>query len=251
MIDFHTHVLPRLDDGARNADVSIRMLQSAKEQGVGTVIATPHYYGKNRSPAQFLQDRDLAYERLLPYLPEGLQIKLGAEVYFSERVPIDGERLRKLSIADTRYILIELPFVAKWGKSLYTRLSEFMTDTDCVPVLAHVDRYNAFVRKPVLLREFIAMGCLAQINAAAFLEKKVRNFAFSMLKHGYVHCLGTDMHDMDKRGCDYQKALETIDGQGMSADLEKLQENMRRMLADERLEISVPKKIFRLFGNYR
>ena len=119
-----------------------------------------------------------------------------------------------------------------------------------LPVLAHVDRYAAFIDKPKRLLEFMDMGCLLQVNASAFLEKPVRNFAFTLLKKGYVHCIGTDMHDKEGRGPDMLAAKEAVVAQGLGKEWDNAQEVMRQLLLGEYLEIPVPRAIKKIFGKF-
>ncbi|MBQ8428089.1 MAG: hypothetical protein IJX18_02415 [Clostridia bacterium] len=246
MTDFHTHVLPRLDDGASSVEVASQMLLSAHKQGVTTVVASSHYYGKNRSPEQFLEERNNSYELLKEHIPAGMRVKLGAEVYVSERLPINVESLKTLCVEGTRYLLIELPFVKKWERSIYEKISDIF-EHDCIPVLAHVDRYAAFIDKPQRLLDFINMGCLLQVNASAFWQKPVQNFAFTLLKKGYVHAIGTDMHDCAARGSDMAKARESVIAQGLQTEWDVAQKNMQKMLADEMLEINKQQQIKKFF----
>jgi protein-tyrosine phosphatase len=82
MIDFHSHVLPGIDDGAKDVETSVAMLEESKRQGVTTIVCTPHYSGRKHSPARFKEKRNAAYERLKPHIPEGIDLRLGAEVFF-------------------------------------------------------------------------------------------------------------------------------------------------------------------------
>ena len=251
MTDFHTHVLPRLDDGASSVEVASKMLLSAYQQGVTNIVASSHYYCRNRSPEQFLEDRNNSYELLKEHIPDGVQLRLGAEVYVSERLSINPQSLKQLCIEGTNYLLIELPFVKKWEGSLYEKISELIEDTGCVPVLAHVDRYAAFINQPKRLLDFIHMGCLIQVNASAFIEKHVQSFAFALLKKGYVHCIGSDMHDCLHRGCDLQKAKLAVEERGLLDKWEFAQTTMQRILAGEGIEIPVPLPIKKCFGKFR
>ena len=110
IVDFHTHILPQLDDGANDETMAIAMLESEVKQGVTDVLFTPHYYGKTCSPDDFLEQRNEAWNSLKTHAPVGLNVYLGAEVHFTGVNVIDYEELCKLAIADTEYILIEFPF---------------------------------------------------------------------------------------------------------------------------------------------
>lgn len=121
MIDFHTHILPGIDDGAKDVSVSAAMLEMEKEQGVNEIVLTPHYYGKFYSPTDFVRRRAAAYEKLLAVAAGEFFFTLGAEIHFSDTLSVNAE-CRKLAIGDTRYALVELPFGEKWSGSLLTRL---------------------------------------------------------------------------------------------------------------------------------
>ena len=251
MTDFHSHILPQMDDGASTLEVASQMLLSAKEQGVTTVLATSHYYGKQRSPEDFLSARNNSYELLKGHIPEGMSIRLGAEVYMSERLAVDFDRLASLCIEGTNYMLIELPFVKKWEDSLYQKISHLIDETGCTPILAHVDRYAAFLDKPARLLDFLEMGCLIQANAQAFLEKPVKGFALALLKKGYVHCLGTDMHDTAMRAPNMAKAKAVACENGLQAEWDKAQAYMADILAGERVYAPMPAPIKKIFGKFR
>ena len=211
MVDIHTHILPHLDDGAKNTDMSVAMMKMLKKQGVETVVFTPHYYGKRTNPEIFLQRRNAMFEHVKPQIPDGLQVKLGAEVHFTGINMPENDEICKLALEGTKYILFEFPFTMAWTAELMTRLSDFIRDTDYTPIIAHVERYSEVQKKPALVSEFVKMGCLIQVNAPAFLNKREKKLAFALLKHGFVHCLGTDSHNMDNRSPDMLTAKTAVE----------------------------------------
>ena len=157
--------------------------------------------------------------------------------------------MAKLKIEGTNYILLELPFTTKWREDLLGKIKAFVKETALTPVLAHIERYDAFLKEPKLLTELVKAGCLLQLNAAAFLEKKTKGFAFALLRHGLVHCLGSDMHDTALRVQKMSAVKERIDGAGEGAAFEKTQANMRKILAGKAVCVSyTPVKKF--FGKY-
>ena len=109
MIDFHTHILPEIDDGAKDCETATALLKKELLQGVSSLIFTPHYYGKIRPPEQFIQERNIAFEKIQGEIPSGLQVRLGAEVGFEKETIFSEEQFRALAIENTHYILIELP----------------------------------------------------------------------------------------------------------------------------------------------
>ena len=199
MIDFHSHVLPNIDDGAKDVETSLKMLEESKRQGVTTLLCTPHYYGKRRSPERFLEKRKESYALIADKIPDGLALRFGAEVYFTQDMVASYEDLALLCIEDTRYIMIELPFTSQWSAKLLDRLETFIYETGCTPLIAHIERYPAVLKKPSLAKKLMDMGCLLQVNAEAFEGKATKSFVFALLQKGMVHAVGTDMHNLEDR----------------------------------------------------
>ena len=199
MIDFHSHVLPGIDDGAKDVETSVAMLEESKRQGVTTIVCTPHYYGRKHSPEWFKERRNAAYERLKPHIPDGIELLLGAEVFFPDDSVLSNEQLAQLCIEGTRYVMLEFPFFPKYSERLFERIESFIAETDCIPLIAHVDRYPAMLKKPAILKRLTDMGCLLQLNVEALEAKGVKGFALAALKKGLIHAIGTDMHNMENR----------------------------------------------------
>ena len=84
LVDFHSHILPAIDDGAKNIEESIKILDMMSETGVDVVYCTPHFYPHEMSVEKFLERRRQAYGKLVPYLkPHHPKLKMGAEVLMS------------------------------------------------------------------------------------------------------------------------------------------------------------------------
>ena len=226
------------------------MLSAELAQGVDTVLCTPHYYGK-RSPEKFLSQRDGMYQRLRTRIPDGITVRLGAEVHFTGINVPDHEQLCKLAIDGTKYILLEFPFVEKWTNRLLPALADFVYDTGYTPVIAHVERYREVLKKPAIVSQLIDMGCLIQVNARAFLEKREKKFAFALLKHGFVHCIGSDAHDLERRTVDLLGAKKVVEAAGYINAWERAQSIMQMILRDEEVRVSLGEPIKKSFGGYR
>ena len=250
MIDFHTHILPRLDDGAKDTATAVEMLGAQKAQGVTTVLCTPHYYGK-RSPDKFLSQRASAYELLKERIPDGITLRMGAEVHFTGVNVPDYEQLCRLAIEGTNCILTELPFTERWTERLLPALTDFADDTGYTPIIAHVERYREVLKKPSILSRLIDVGCLIQVNARAFTEKRERKFAFALLKHGFVHCIGSDAHDLERRSVDMLTAKAAVERAGYAEAWENVQLTMQRLLDGEEVRALSGTPVKKTFGGYR
>ena len=233
MVDFHTHILPYIDDGAKDADVSLTLLKMEAEQGVNCVLLTPHYYGK-QSLADFLEKREKGYASIQANIPSGMQTRLGAEVLLTGVNDPKDETICALAIEKTKYVLIELPF-QRWRESLLDRITEFIEETGYTPIIAHVERYVEALKNPAILTYLAEIGCLIQVNASAFLDKRLKGFAFTLLKKGLVHCIGTDAHNESARSVDYAAAKNAVLKKKMEAEWNGVQWCMQKILNNEKL----------------
>jgi protein-tyrosine phosphatase len=249
MIDIHTHILPHFDDGAKDSAMSAAMLKAEAGQGDDTVVLTSHYYGKKRCPADFIEKRKELFDHVKPHIPMGMKVRLGAEVHFSGVNIPEYEELAKLTIEGTNYILIEFPFTSAWTHSLLEKLDDFMRETDCIPIIAHAERYPEIWKRPALITELVEMGCLIQVNVSSFFNKQERKLAFAILKHGYMHCIGTDAHDMQGRSPDWSMQEVLYKG-GYTEEWKRAQEIMQKVIAGEQVRVEIGKPIKKFFGKY-
>lgn len=250
MTDIHTHVLPRIDDGAPDRETAARMLEELRSQGVTTVVLTPHYYGRFHSPRAFLNKRKEAYEKIRDTVPQGTNVRLGAEVHFSDAFA-GNEQSAQLAIEGTRYVLIELPFPSEWNNLLFRKIRYFMDETDCVPIIAHFCRYLQVRKNPALLSDLAAMGCLLQVNASAFLDPKDRRLIFAAMKHNLVHCIGSDCHNLTDRAPDYKAAIDAAEKAGFKDKIEEIQQTMKDILADRDVVRKTSRPVKKFLTFYR
>jgi protein-tyrosine phosphatase len=197
MTDYHSHILPGIDDGSKNLDESIKLLEMLKAQRAAVSVATPHFYADRSTPEEFLERRNRAYESLVahPAFP-GTDIRLGAEVRYFSGISRMRE-LRDLRIEGTKILLIEMPFT-KWSEYTLRELYEIGGSGYMVPMMAHIERYLEFQSKGIV-EELASNGMLIQCNASFFANKSTSRKALKLLKRGLVHAVGTDCHSTDAR----------------------------------------------------
>ena len=148
MTDFHSHILPGIDDGSMDVDESLALLKMLREQGASVSVATPHFYAEHNSPAEFLEKRQRAYEKLIshPDFP-GADIRLGAEVRYYPGISRMSE-LKSLRIAGTKLLLLEMPF-AKWSEYTLREVYELSCSGDIVLMMAHIERYLGYQKRGI------------------------------------------------------------------------------------------------------
>lgn len=197
MIDFHTHILPGIDDGSQSVEESIALLQKEMQQGVDTVFLTPHYYAEENSPVSFLKKRYSAWRELEPHFWRKLpNVRLGAEVQYFEGI-CAVEDIRHLKIVGTDYLLLEMPF-QPWSDRMIGDVLELNDRRGMRIVLAHIERYLP-MQKPQTWEPLYTNGVLMQSNISFFADWKTRHKAVSMQEHEQIHFLGSDCHNMKYR----------------------------------------------------
>lgn len=197
MIDFHTHILPQIDDGSASPEETAALLDMLWQQGVTTAVATPHYYATRETPEAFLQRRDAAIARMLPTTESQPQVLLGAEIAYFSGISC-CEEIIPLRIENTKLLLVEMPY-ATWSESMVEEICQIPVRLGLTPVLAHVNRYKSRKQFPDHQDYLMENGVLFQWNADAFCKPRYRRWALQMLKKGYVHCIGSDCHDLSNR----------------------------------------------------
>ena len=221
VVDFHSHILPGIDDGSASVEESIKLLQLEMEQGIKHVVATPHFYANYDSPQHFLRRRAAAEQLLREAtsahagLPE---VTVGAEVYYFPGIS-ESELLKQLTIGGKRCILIEMPH-APWSKAMYRDLEGIYVKQGLTPVIAHVDRYIAPFRTMGIPEQLADLPVIVQANADFFLDRPTSRMAMRMLRREQIQLLGSDCHNLKDRPPNLGSAIEKI----------------RKKLGDEALE---------------
>ncbi len=193
--DIHSHVLPGIDDGSPNTDVSIALLEAMKSWGIDSIIATPHI--AEESFENTPQTIKKAYDKLSVRM---LDMGVDMNVKFSAEYRIDN-RFRKmfeddeLIIIPNDYLLIENSFVQP-PIDLKNIIYELQLK-DIKPVLAHPERYGYYQRKKEIYEELFESGCEFQINLlslAGYYGDREKETALWLANKGYISFVGTDLH---------------------------------------------------------
>lgn len=211
MIDFHSHILPNMDDGSSNSGQSLEMLHTCAKQNINTIVATPHFYRNKDSVTSFLRRRDAAYLRLKQKIDgeNGLpDILLGSEVKFFEGISRIDE-INRLCIGESRCLLLEMPF-EKWNWRTLNEVYYLLSTKNLAVIIAHVERYLPYKNNKDNFYDLIEMGAVLQINTSNFRRFRTRKMALDLLKIGDCFVLGTDCHNMTDRKPDFNKAFDVI-----------------------------------------
>ena len=235
-VDFHSHVLPGIDDGCKSVKEALRVLRMEAKQGIEHVVATPHFYPQQDTPERFLRRRAASEALLREAMAEesGLPtLSVGAEVYYFRGMS-DSDAISELTINKTRCILVEMPR-SPWTEAMYQELEALYVKRGLIPVVAHVDRYISRFRTHGIPKRLENLPVLVQANAEFFLERSTSRMAMRMLKKGAIHLLGSDCHNLTDRKPDLGDALELIRRHLGSGALEHIRFHERLALEGETL----------------
>ena len=191
IVDFHSHILPSADHGSSSVETSLFQLNSAVDAGVTRIIATPHFYPHVHTVDAFLERREAAYKSLMPRIPNGVEIRLAAEVLICPGIHnLPG--LEKLFIHGTNTLLLEISNT-DFGPEHVDTVRELIGKGIDV-VLAHADRYN-----PSCIEQLIELGAKIQLNACSLNTIFRSKHLYDWLNRGLVVGIGSDIHGADKR----------------------------------------------------
>ena len=207
MIDYHTHILPGIDDGSRDMDMTIRMLEMERDQGVSHICATPHFYAHRRSVEYFLERRNRALakvQEILVQRPDLPVIIPGAEVYYFHGIG-RAELLPQLCLEGTNMLLLEMPF-EQWDREMVDDVERILNRRGLQVVLAHVERYGRFQKDRDAWERILEMPLSIQLNAESFINKgsflrpnKEHKLSLQLLEEDENIILGSDCHNLEDR----------------------------------------------------
>ena len=199
MIDFHSHILPKTDDGSSCINESIEILNLTKKQGIDRIVATPHFYASDESPSEFLNRRNSNYQKLISstegmFLPE---IIPGAEVGFFEGMS-DCSELKEMIIVGSPLLMVEMP-VCRWSDRMFYELYGLYEKQGIVPLIAHIDRYIKLLHDKKIINKLSGLPVLIQANSSFFINKRTARLALSLISKERIHLLGSDCHNTVSR----------------------------------------------------
>jgi len=242
MIDFHSHIIPKIDDGSSSLEETLEMLKIAKNDGVDAIVATPHFV-----PGRFENE----YKDVLNHiktLNEYIKNEnINITIYPSQEVYITRSTLKYLNdgligtLNDTRYIQIELPFF---------ELPDYTFDIiyelrikNLIPILCHPERYAFIINSLENINKFIDEGCLFQINSGSILGhfgKEVQKTAKMLIENNIIDVLGSDAHNSKNRLPKIKDAFDKIKGIDEKLS-KKILENERKIIENVEIKSSAQK----------
>ena len=200
MIDIHHHCLPAVDDGPRDWSEAVDMCAAAAEEGIETIVATPHVL-RGRWKTFGIPELEARIAELRRRVGESPRLVLGSEYFFAHDVVEELQRGDAIvPLASSRYILVEL--AANSVPPMIEQPFYRMQLEGWVPILAHPERNLVFQAHPGALAELVEHGVKTQVTAGSLTGEfgpQARQAAETFLRRNMVHFIATDAHNTAKR----------------------------------------------------
>ena len=235
MIDFHTHILPNIDDGSRSIDETFNLIKEAKEAGFEGIVLTSHYIEKYYETN--VPERDVWVNAISENLRNkgmDIDVYLGNEIYMSENIMqllIDG---KASTINNSCYVLFEMPLNVE-PMNLYDVIYS-LQEHKLIPILAHPERYTFVQKEPELITDLIEKGVLMQANYASILGyygEKAQYIVRKFFEHNMIHFLGSDVHRQNTIYKMIPQAMEKIEEIVGANKLEELTKDDNLLVIDK------------------
>lgn len=196
--DYHCHILPAFDDGAKDIETSNQMLDKMQEQGIENIVLTSHFYPhREKSVTDFLERREKAFSEISH---RNFSFYPAAEIAV-ERGISELKDIEKLAVQGTKLILLELPF-NNAGRWVIDEIHNIICDTGLKPILAHIHRYTKVFSKNDF-NDIINLNAIMQINVELLETFSGRRFLNKLIKNQQEIVFGSDSHNLSDRKPDY------------------------------------------------
>jgi len=212
LTDIHTHVLPGVDDGAKDMETALDMLRIAEKNGIKHILATPHYIKDSYENNLTLVTRKCK-ELAVKLVAEGIEMSIypGCEAFIFPELPEAVRDGVVPTLNGSMYVLVEFPMMSipDYTDDVLYKLQLY----GYTPIIAHPERYIEFIKNPNHLYSLIERGMLAQLNATSLNKihgTAVYDTAIKLLKHRLVHFVASDAHTCRRRSPILSKAFDLV-----------------------------------------
>ncbi|MCW8090404.1 tyrosine-protein phosphatase [Alteromonas sp. ASW11-130] len=204
MIDVHSHIIPGIDDGARNIETSLAMARQTLQAGVNHLVCTPHiHWGHFDNTTEIIQSGFKQLQQEVNAAGIELTLSYAGEVRVNEMVPIWAKE-KKLPFMgkwkDRDVLLLEMPH--SHIPSGLDQLVRWLLNEDIQPLIPHPERNRDILKSPEKVQWLRNLGCLLQVTAGAFtgtFGTRVEDLAFVMLDNNQIDLVASDTHDTKRR----------------------------------------------------
>lgn len=206
LIDIHSHIVYGVDDGSKDLDTSISMLKMAKDNGITSMILTPHHHkGRMDADVSTLKSR---FESVVLANPTDIKLYLGSELFADSHLVDELNEGLALTINNTHYVLVEF-YPNTSYKDIERQFNDLLMN-GYKPIIAHIERYACFLKDAYLVEDLKDLGVLVQINASSLKHLNTKLFINKLLKYELIDFIGSDAHNISDRNPCISKYIDYI-----------------------------------------
>lgn len=245
MVDIHCHILSGIDDGAKDLNESIALAKAAVQEGITTIIATPHHKnGRYENTKQSILQKVMELNEVLVKEQIPLTILPGQEPRIYGEILQDYENGEILTLNNNQYLFIELPsgHVPRYTEKLLFDIQL----QGITPVIVHPERNQELMERPDLLYRLVEKGALTQITAASvagLFGKKIMKFTLQLIDANLTHFVSSDAHNVEKRSFKMVEAFDVIEKKYGVESVYLFKENAELLAAGKNIYKEPPNKI--------
>lgn len=211
-IDMHCHILPGVDDGAKDVEEMKKMLKIAYKEGIRCIIATPHHHPRRgKESPEVLRKKAVILREAAHEIDAHFRIYLGTEIYFGQDIPDKLQKKEVLTMNRRKFILVEFSPADRFD---YIRQNlQQLQMKGYEVILAHVERYQCLTEDLELVEQLRDMGIFLQVNAGSICGdngRKLKKTVKTLMDHDMIFCVGTDAHSSGSRAPHMKKAAEYV-----------------------------------------
>ena len=227
--DIHSHILHHTDDGAKDLDESITLLEDMHSQGITDVIATPHFYPQTDVLDDFIKTATTRFNELINAIKtkDLPNIYLGCEVFYYSGIS-KASSLENLTLNGSNYILLE-PNFSLIGKGFQKELLYFRDTLGITPIIAHIERYHKEKGYKELITFIKENAILTQVNASSFTNRQYSRTLKKLITQDVISFLATDTHSKEHRPPQLREALSIIENKYGNDYKQKLCKNSEEL----------------------
>ncbi|MFT8313990.1 MAG: CpsB/CapC family capsule biosynthesis tyrosine phosphatase [Clostridium sp.] len=242
MIDIHCHVLPGIDDGSKDINMSLEMLGIAEENNTTKIIATPHYY-RGSYENEFKDVLGYVENFNAEIKSKGINIEVfpGQEI-FADKYTLDAYRDGIIHcLNNSKYMLIEFPMDVLPDDAIDIIYELKLLGVK--PIVAHPERYLYINGNLMNINKFIEEGCLFQVNTSSIiglLGSRVKEAALGIMDNGLCHFIASDAHSIGKRCPNLGLVMKDIKKEYREV-YSSVQRNAQCILENEEIDVRMKK----------
>lgn len=241
MIDLHCHMLPAVDDGSQTIDMSLKMAEQARTEGVKKILLTPHH-----KDGEFVNHKDKVMLSVKNFQKDLSDNDINIEVRAGQEVHLNGNLLSDVQNDDIlyadnygKYLMLELPhsYVPEYTNNIIFELKL----KGITPVIVHPERNNGFQNDPTKLYDLVKQGCLTQLTATSYVGgfgKKIQKFTDKIIDAGLGFTFSSDAHNLSGRKFRMDEAYELLMRKKGSNIANYYKENAEKIWNGEDIEVS-------------